>query len=64
MTAIDFNQIEDVEVDGIDTRDYPDFVDAFISNCTYKGREATEKELERINENSDFVYSCIEGRLY
>lgn len=42
---IDFSEITDVEVDGVDTRDYPDFCDAFISSCEYKGREMTEEEL-------------------
>ena len=28
----DYSTIEDVEVDGIDTRDYPDFSNAYISS--------------------------------
>ncbi len=34
MINLDYSQIEDVEVDGIDTRDYPDFCDAFIAAAT------------------------------
>ena len=56
---IDFSKITDVEVEGIDTRDYPDFCDAFISSCEYKGREMTEEELQFINEDSDYVYNCV-----
>lgn len=57
---LDLTKIKDVEVEGIDTRDYPDFVDAFISSATYEGREMTEEELDHLNENySDFVYDKV-----
>jgi hypothetical protein len=64
LTALDYSRIEDIEVDGIDTRDYPDFCDAFVASATYKGREMTDAELERLNEDSDFVYECVQERLY
>ncbi|MBT6053451.1 MAG: hypothetical protein HOG49_42280, partial [Candidatus Scalindua sp.] len=51
---IDLSQVEDVEIDGINPRDYPDFCDAFILEATYKGREMTDEELEALNEDSDF----------
>jgi hypothetical protein len=35
---LDYTKIEDVEVDGIDTSDYPDFSDAYIAAATYKNR--------------------------
>jgi ABC-type transport system involved in cytochrome c biogenesis ATPase subunit len=38
LTKIDLSKVEDIELDGINTRDYPDFCDAFISGATYKGR--------------------------
>lgn len=43
----------DLEVDGINKKDYPDFVDAFISSATAvledgTMREATEEELEEL----------------
>jgi hypothetical protein len=44
------------EMGGVDYRDYPDFCDAFIENCDIDGREATEEELELLNEDSAFVY--------
>jgi hypothetical protein len=54
----------DVEVEGIDFRDYPDFCDAFIASGTYKGRELTEDELEELSEDKDFLYEEIEKHLY
>ena len=35
---IDTTQISDVDWDGIDYKDYPDYFDAFIIIVTYKGR--------------------------
>ena len=64
VSKIDTSQVEDVEVDGIDTRDYPDFCDAFILEATYKGREMTDEELEALNEDSDFVYDKVMESLY
>ena len=46
----------DLEVDGIDSRDYPDFVDAFISSATAvledgTMRDATEEELDELTND-------------
>ena len=54
--TLDYTKIEDVEVDGIDTNDYPDFCDAYIAAATYKGRDMTYEELDVLNENSSYVY--------
>lgn len=61
---LDYSQIEDVEVDGIDTRDYPDFVDAFISSATYMGRDMTDSELDVLNDDGDYVYQKVQDQLY
>lgn len=64
FSALDYSKIEDVEVDDIDTRDFPDFCDAYISSATYKGRDMTEDELEILNQDRDFVYEAVQERLY
>jgi hypothetical protein len=61
---IDFSKVANIEVDGIDTSDYPDFCDAFISSFTYKGIDATDEELDSINEDGDFVYDCVQNYLF
>ena len=61
---IDLSQVEDIEIDGINPRDYPDFCDAFILEASYKGREMTDEELEALNEDSDFVYDKVMESLY
>src|SRR6185312_4736552 len=64
LTELDYSRIEDVQIDGIDTKDYPDFCDAFIASATYKGRDMTEVELDRLNEDRDFVYEKVQEYLY
>lgn len=61
---MDYKKIDNVEVEGIDTKDYPDFCDAFISSADYNGVPMTENQLDEINEDSDFVYDCITNKLY
>ena len=59
-----YKLIDNIEVDGIDTKDYPDFCDAFIAYAEYDGREMTDEELEEINDDSDFVYECVQNNLF
>lgn len=61
---LDYSKIEDIEVDGIDRRDYPDFCDAFIMRAIYDGREMTEDEINSLNEDKDFVYEQVIKRIY
>ena len=51
--------IDDVEMDGINTRDYPDFVDAYVTSCCINGKPATEKEIDEINEDSSLVHELV-----
>lgn len=62
-------QIDDVEIDGIDTRDYPDFCDAYVNNMWLVDgdeiREATDAELDDINDNErDYVYEQVWADLF
>lgn len=61
-------EVADFEVDGIDYRDYPDFCDAYIADASVlengKWREATEQELDELNNDSDLVYGQVENFLY
>ena len=49
---IDLKLIDDIEVDGIDRSDYPDFCDAFIQSATWldTGDNLTHSELDRLME--------------
>ncbi len=61
---INFNQITDVEVEDIDMSDYPKFCDAYIANCLINGVEATEAQLDVINENNLFLHEQITNVIY
>jgi hypothetical protein len=61
---IDFNKISNIEFDGIDHSDYPDYCDAYIISCDIDGKQATEDEINEINDNSDFVHEKLFDYLY
>ena len=61
---MDYKLIDNIEVDGIDTKDYPDFCDAFIASADYDGKPMTDEQLEKLNEDSDFVYQKVQELLF
>ena len=61
---IDYNLIEDVQVDGIDYADYPDFCDAFIASAIYDGKPMSDEMLDELNEDYDFVYESITNYIF
>ena len=62
---IDINKVDNLEVDGIDTRDYPDFVDAFFSYAEIDGEPLTDEQLyELTNEYPDLVYDLVINKLF
>ena len=61
---MDIKKITNIVIEGIDFTDAHDFCDAFISSADYKGVPMTEKQLDLINENSDFVYDATLNYIY
>ena len=61
---MDYKLITNVYVDGIDPKDYPDFVDAYIYSADYDGEEMTDEMLDELNQDSDFVYDSLQNQLY
>jgi len=61
---MDYKLIDNIEVDGIYTKDYPDFCDAFIASADYNGKPMTDEQLDELNEDSAFVYECVENHLF
>lgn len=56
---------KNIEIEGIDTRDYPDFVDAFITYAEHdNGTPLTEVELDELNEDGDFVHNAVFAQLF
>lgn len=63
---MDYSNITNIEFDGIDYDDCPDFVDAFIVSASWKdtGKDLTEDELDKLNNDSNFVYEALMDYLY
>jgi len=62
--TMDYKKIDNIDFDGIDYNDYPDFCDAFIVSAYYDGVEMTEEQLEALNNDSDYVYERLQFYLY
>jgi hypothetical protein len=62
---LDLRKVDNMEFDGIDFADYPDFVDAFLVAADYDGRELSEEEVDYINdEHYDFVNEQVYQSLF
>jgi len=50
--------VESIEIDGIDGRDYPDFSDAFVSKANWdNGEPLSEDELNQLqDQHPDLIY--------
>ncbi len=55
-----------IEIEGIDTKDYPDFSDAFVVSAKFKdGSDLTEDECDELqNLYPDLVYQKIWNRIF
>lgn len=61
--------IEIVELDGIDTNDYPDFCDAFAVEVMLHfndgtSRLATDEELDKINDDGELIHQAVYDKLF
>lgn len=59
---LDLNQIDNIEFEDVNTRDAPDFCDAYISEADCRGIPMTHKQLEQLD--SDFVHEALMDYLY
>ena len=59
MTKFNKKLIDNIEVEGIDHRDYPEYVDAFISSADYDGVEMTDEQLDKLNEDYELVSELV-----
>ena len=64
LIEIDYSKIEVVEIDGVDHSDYPDYCDAYISKAYIGGQEATDAQLEEMNNNDEFRYESVYNKLH
>ena len=64
MNNLDYSKITNIEFDGIDHKDHPDYCDAYIVSADYDGEEMTNEQIEILNEDRDFVYDKLMDYLY
>ena len=48
----------------VNTKDYPDFCDSYITEALINGQEASDEEIDELNENADLVYEACLWKLY
>jgi len=52
-------KITNIEFDGIDHNDYPDYCDVYIVSCEIDGKPASDEEVEVINKDAELVYNLF-----
>lgn len=62
---ITFNDITDIEIDGINDWDRPDYADAYVSKAWHikEDRACTDAELDALTESTDF-YEKLEDYIH
>ena len=62
---MDVTKITNIEIEGIDHTDHPDYCDAFIASADYDGVPMSEWQLDNLNERyADFVYDAVLNFIY
>jgi hypothetical protein len=61
---MDLTKIDNIEIEGIDFKDAPDFCDAFIASADYEGEPMTDEEIDKLNDNGDFVHEAVWNYLH
>ena len=61
---LNYTLIKDVQIDGIDHSDAPDYCDAYITSATYDGRDMTDDELDVLNQDSAYIYEKVIDYIY
>jgi hypothetical protein len=57
---MDLTKIDNLEFDGVDERDAPDYCDAYVSSADIDGRPMTDAELDELNEDHrEWVYGKL-----
>ena len=66
---IDTNKLSEIELDGIDTSDYPKFCDAFLTFAVYNDegfrRPLTDEEIDEVNDTeSEFIHEQVLKQIF
>jgi len=61
---MDTTKIDNLTFADIDWKDYPKFTDANIDSADYDGNPMTDKQLDEINEDYDFVHEKLTNHIF
>ena len=63
MPKLNGREVENLVIENVDTKDYPDFCDAHIASAQYvdTGKDLTYKELEELEELVDMCQLAFES---
>lgn len=61
--VIDYNLIDNVELE-IDYKSGHDFTDSYIISADYDGQPMSDNMLDKLNEDSYFIYELVIDRVY
>jgi len=63
--TLDSRLFTEIELEDVNTNDYPDFVDAFAVSALYNGRQATDDELDYLNTEAwEMVHAEVMDTLF
>jgi hypothetical protein len=62
--SLDYSKISNVELDGIDHSDYPDYCDAYIVSADYDGEPMTDEQIEELNQDSSYVSEKVFDHIF
>lgn len=62
--SLETKRISNVEFEGIDYSDAPDFCDAFVVSADYDDEPMTKEQIEELNDDSAMVYDLLTNYLY
>ena len=57
-------KISNIQMEGVDIADHPDYCDAFIASADYNGEPMTDKQLDKLNEDTEFIYESVLEQLF
>lgn len=55
----DYKLVDNIEFDGIDHNDAPDYCDAYILSADYNGAEMTDEQIELLNGDGDYIHEKL-----
>ena len=61
---MDYKKIDNIEIEGLDFSDSPDFCDAFIASADYNGKAMTQDQLDTLNDDIEFVHEQVYEYLF